>query len=211
MCNLYSINTSADAIRRLFDPVFDFTNAAIFDEKIYPDYHAPVVRNNLDGSELTLCRWGMPSPPANVKSNSDNGITNVRDVASFHWKKWLGVGNRCIVPANAFSEYGQTPDPKTNKKPLHWFALNDRLPLFFFAGIWTDWIGVRKATEGAQNHALFAFLTCEPNTVVEPIRVEAMPVILTEPEEIGMWMNAEWEVAKELQRPLSANELMMIC
>lgn len=210
MCNLYSIKTSASEIKMRLKPTFDFTNGASFDEKIYPDYPAPVVRNNLDGTELAICRWGMPTPPVYVKGDVDKGITNVRNTSSRHWKRWLTVANRCLVPATSFSEYGQEPHPETGKKPLHWFAIDESKPLFFFAGIWTEWIGIRKPSEGQQNHTLFGLLTSEPNEIVSPIHPKAMPVILTEPEDLDMWMTAPWEIAKELQRPLSDKKLIMV-
>ena len=46
---------------------------------IFPDYKAPMVRNQPDGRELVLARWGMPSPVFALKGrNSDPGVTNVR-------------------------------------------------------------------------------------------------------------------------------------
>jgi len=29
---------------------------------IFPDYFAPIVRNQPEGRELMMARWGMPSP-----------------------------------------------------------------------------------------------------------------------------------------------------
>ena len=63
---------------------------------------------------------------------------------------------------------------------------------------------------GKQPLHLFAFLTSEPNSVVAPIHPKAMPVILTDQEELDMWMTAPWEIAKELQRPLSDGKLAVI-
>ncbi|MBX8803414.1 SOS response-associated peptidase, partial [Ochrobactrum sp. MR28] len=160
--------------------------------------------------ELGLSRWGMPTPPMYVKGETDKGITNVRNISSRHWQRWLGVASRCLVPATSFSEYAQHSDPKTGKKPLHWFAIDKSEPLFFFAGIWTEWIGVRKPSEGKQNHTLFAFLTSEPNSVVAPIHPKAMPVILIEPEEYEMWKTAPWDIAKELRRPLKNEKLLFL-
>jgi putative SOS response-associated peptidase YedK len=50
-------------------------------------------------------------------------------------------------------------------------------------------------------HELFGFLTTEPNTVVAPIHPKAMPVILTTPEEVGLWLGGETPDALKLQRP----------
>jgi putative SOS response-associated peptidase YedK len=63
---------------------------------IFPDYAAPV-RNHPDGRELTMARWGMPSPVFALKGKkSDPGITNVRNVKSPHWRRWLGIESRCV-------------------------------------------------------------------------------------------------------------------
>jgi putative SOS response-associated peptidase YedK len=53
------------------------------------------VRNHLGGRELTMARWGMPSPAFALKGKkSDPGVTNVRNVKSPHWRRWLGVESR---------------------------------------------------------------------------------------------------------------------
>ena len=117
-----------------------------------------------------------------------------------------------VVPATAFSEYGQTPDPVTKRKPLYWFALEPSQPVFFFAGIWTRWIGTRgsKKTPRPGEHELFAFLTTNANGVVSPVHPKAMPVILTTREEVETWLTADWREAKALQRPLPDHMLQIV-
>lgn len=214
MCNLYNLTTNQQAIRDFtvltqdsvgnLEPVID----------IYPDRPAPVVRN-IDGRrELAALTWGMPTPVEHMKAADapDTGVTNVRKTWIRHWQQWLGIEHRCVVPATAFSEYGQVPDPVTKRKPLSWFALDQSQPLFFFAGIWTEWEGVRGSnrTPRPGTHELFAFLTTDANDVVKPIHPKAMPVILTRRDEVETWMNAEWPEAKAPQRPLPPELLKVV-
>ena len=81
----------------------------------------------------------------------------------------------------------------------------------FFAGIWVkDWTSVRKVHTGLETVDLFVFLTCEPNDVVGSIHMKAMPVILTEPAEIEMWLTAPKEEAITLQRLLPDGVLKIV-
>jgi hypothetical protein len=57
------------------------------------------------------------------------------------------------------------------------------------------WILVRKVMEGEPTNDLFAFLTIEPNKVVGAIHPKDMPVFLTTPEELDLWMAALAEEA----------------
>jgi putative SOS response-associated peptidase YedK len=148
---------------------------------VFPDYFAPIVRNATEGRELVLARWGMPSPFEALKGkNRDPGVTNIRNVASPHWRRWLGVESRCVVPFSSFSENETLADG--SRTPV-WFALDERRPLAFFAGLWTRWTSVRKVKEGETTNDLYGFLTTLPNAEVKAIHPKAMPVILTTPED----------------------------
>ncbi len=60
------------------------------------------------------------------------------------------------------------------------------------------------------DHELFGFLTCEASDIVKPIHPKAMPVILTEPAEIELWLTAEWKEANELLRPFPSDAMMLL-
>jgi putative SOS response-associated peptidase YedK len=175
---------------------------------IFPDYAAPIVRNQPAGRELTMARWGMPSSAFALKSrNSDPGVTNIRNVASPHWRRWLEPEHRCVVPFTSFSENEHLPD---GTKPPIWFALDETRPLAFFAGIWTNWTSVRKVKEGETTNDVFGFLTTKPNREVGAIHPQAMPVILRSREEIDLWMAAPISEALKLQQPLPDGTLVVV-
>ena len=208
MCNLYSLTKGQQAIRELAGAMSDRTGNLPLLPGIYPDYRAPIVRNQPEGRELTMTRWGMPSPvSAHKERNADSGVTNIRNVKSPHWRRWLGIENRCVVPFTSFSENEALLD---GTKPTVWFAFDETRPLAFFAGLWTNWTSVRKVKEGETTNDIFGFLTTEPNTEVGAIHPKAMPVILTTREEIDFWMTAPAEDALKLQRPLVDGALKIV-
>jgi putative SOS response-associated peptidase YedK len=208
VCNLYSLTKGQAAIREIARAMVDRTGNLPPLPGIFPDYSAPIVRNGAEGRELSLARWGMPSPVFALKGRkTDAGVTNVRNVSSPHWRRWLGTDSRCLVPFTSFSEYETLPDGR--KQPV-WFALGEDRPLAFFAGIWTRWTSVRKLKEAETTSDLFAFLTSAANAEVGAIHPKAMPVILTSGEEIETWMTAPAKEALTLQRPLPDASLKIV-
>ena len=134
-------------------------------------------------------------------------MTNVRNAASPHWRRWLGQSSRCVVPFTSFSEPTRLPDGPS--VPV-WFALDESRPLAVFAGTWTGWTCTRKMAEGEVTCELFTFLTTDPNAEVRAIHPKAMPVILTEPAEIDAWLQTPWGEADALQRLLPNGALWIV-
>jgi putative SOS response-associated peptidase YedK len=202
------MTTNQEAIRRLFRVNVDNAGNLPSMPGVYPDYATPIVRNSAVGRELAMARWGMPTPPKFLEGKkSDPGVTNIRNATSPHWRRWLGVESRCLVPFNSFAE----PDNGTfgGRAPV-WFAFDESRPLGCFAGIWTQWTSVRKVREGETTNDIFAFLTINTNAEVGAIHPKAMPVILRTAEEIDAWMTMPTAEALKLQRPLPDGALRIV-
>jgi putative SOS response-associated peptidase YedK len=165
-CNLYSATKGQVAIRAWTGAFQDTTGTMPPMPGVSPDYTAPIVRN-APGGVRGAGRWGTPTPQnilmesvkkktalfdakeqkydfiAMLKAGRNPGITNIRNTNSQHWKRWLGVGNRCFVPFTSFSKFNAAAGNDI------WFAFDASRPLAVFAGIYVpQWTSVREVKEG---------------------------------------------------------------
>lgn len=221
MCNLYQLKTDifgwAKAHENFLDRVLSLPIGAAegsanidltWKPQLYPDYRAPLVVRGEDGRDHAhFARWGMPSPQFALQGRkTDPGVTNIRNTASPHWRRWLGPKNRCLVPMDAFSE----PDQVGGSKRPVWFRMADERPLAYFAGLHVaDWTTTRKVKEGEINCDLYGFLTCDAHPLVAQFHTKATPVILTTAAECETWLTAPWDETKHLQRTLPDEALVI--
>ena len=149
MCNLYSVTKGQQAIRELAGAMRDRTGNLPPLYGIFPDYLAPIVRNQPEGRELMMARWGMPSPVFALKGkNSDPGVTNIRNVKSPHWRRWLGIENRCVVPWTSFSENEVLP----GRLPFGSLVRLRRDPAIGLLCRHLDALDLRPESEGRRNN-----------------------------------------------------------
>lgn len=180
---------------------FGYDEVVDLPRDIYPDRSAPILRWDGDaGYRWQPMRWGFPPPGAGGKP-----VVNVRNLASPYWRPWLVPRYRCLVPFEAFSEFSGSG------KGEAWFGLASGEPAAF-AGIWCPWTGMRgprsRPVDG--EHRLFAFLTCQPNSVVSPFNAHAMPVILATPEKRKAWLAAPLSDVSAFACPIADSLLAKI-
>lgn len=193
MCTLYRLASHTEEIARLFDAAIEtgWTAPASF----YPDRAAPILVETAAGRRLIEGRWGVPPPPR----LGPRPVVNIRNLESPFWRPALAnPALRCLVPADSFCEWTDTPDPVTGRKRQHFFARPDGSP-FAFAGL------LRPGPPGEPPR--FAFLTCAPNAVVAPIHAKAMPVLLG-PSDWAPWL--EGIPAAAVQQPCAATDLRLL-
>jgi putative SOS response-associated peptidase YedK len=87
MCNLYSEQKGQQAIKEATGAMLDRTGNLPPLPGIFPDYLAPIVRNHPNGRELTMARFGMPTPPNLLNGKkTDPGWTNIRNPTAPYWR-----------------------------------------------------------------------------------------------------------------------------
>lgn len=199
MCNLYSMTKSREALVAYTRAMRDRTANEPPLPAIFPDMLAPVVATSKEGQrEVVNMRWGFP--PA---GGGRRPVTNIRNLDSNYWRGWLEQPRfRCVVPVTSFVEYTDT-----TPKVAHWFGLGPDRPLFFFAGLWRPWTGVRGKEDAT--HLLYGILTTAANDLVRPIHAQAMPVMLSA-DQVDTWLEAPTEDAIALAKPFPPEQMQIV-
>jgi putative SOS response-associated peptidase YedK len=148
---------------------------------VAPGRPAPVVVGDGRGGTRWRLRprlWGVPPPASGTRP-----VTSVRNLSSPFWIGTLRHPElRCLIPATSFALWSGPAGARRQ----HWISLRAR-PLFAFAGIVRD----------AADWPCFAVLATDPNSFVERLGGQAMPVILN-PEDHARWLTADWRDAAGL-------------
>lgn len=158
--------------------------------------HGLVVRREAEGNRPLVAEWmewgfahQVPGKRPGVMLNTF--VTNARHLHYPLWRDtFANPTYRCLVPFTHFAE----PHPEKGKgddglPKQAWFCLPDQ-PVGVFAGLWTE----------TPRGRAYAFATCQPNEIVEPIHPKAMRAIL-KPDEWDAWLEGDAKTAKSLIRP----------
>jgi putative SOS response-associated peptidase YedK len=186
VCNLYQLEKSVDAVRRLFAeqqipiefpegiPNFEPRNVRITER-------APVVRFNRDRdiAELVERRWSWPGP-------TGKPVFNMRSDGREFGK------DRCLVLADAFYEFTVPADSKQKKKDCWHFQPESD---FAIAGL------VRADPEVGE---AFTLLTVPPGSDIAPYHNRQ--VALLYPPQWRAWLDGSAR-SSDLLQPSPAGEL----
>lgn len=181
-------------------------------DAIFPGHLAPVLRCAEDGErELLEMHWGFG---LRTPSGAMRRVTNVRDDKLLTSKFWLPSfkARRCLVPASSYCE-------PTGSKPAtwHWMARTEEgaeqatnRPLFAFPGIWTNLKIPPRAGKPAEDQTVFAFMTTTPNTLIEALPHDRMPVLLDGEDQFHTWLTGTLEEAFALVQPYDPRRMRIV-
>ena len=186
MCNLYQLEKSVDAVRRLFAeqqipiefpegiPNFEPRNVRITER-------APVVRFNRDRgvAELVERRWSWPGP-------TGKPVFNMRSDGREFGK------DRCLVIADTFYEFTTPADPKQTKKDCWRFQPPGD---FAIAGLLRDDPTVGEA---------FTLLTVPPGEDIAPYHNRQIALLI--PSDWRGWLDGSLR-SRDLLMPSAAGDL----
>ena len=157
-------------------------------QELTPGNRSYIIREQDGERAWDVMQWDVLGGGAKWK------MTNVRNLDLPQWRRLAEKPeNRCIIPLTEFAEW--TPEKHNlgdGKPPLKgemWFTVVDQ-PIFAVAGFWQR----TKTGNG------FTMVTCDPNSLVEPIHPKAMITIL-HPNDIDHWLRGTYDEVVALQRP----------
>jgi putative SOS response-associated peptidase YedK len=196
MCGRFTIFADPDRLAERFE-------ASLPADGLQPRYNAaptqrlPVILNEVPPA-IQLLQWGLiPSwakDPAIGSRMINARAETLAEKPSFRtaFKK-----RRCLVLADGFYEWQQTP---SGKQPMR-ITLASEEP-FAMAGLWESW----QAPDGSLLRT-FTIVTGEPNELVAPIH-NRMPAILL-PEHEAIWLDnaAEPAIWQDILRPYPAERM----
>jgi putative SOS response-associated peptidase YedK len=185
MCGRYDLSDNPAAIKAKFSvpSVPDFRPNA----DVRPTESNPIVRLNKarDANECALARWGLvPSWAKDLKFGTRCINSRAESLATAPAFRAAFEARRCLVPVNAFYEWGGPKGRKTK-----WRIVVEDEPLFALAGLWEWW---KERTPDALPVHTYTVVTTDANAALAPIH-DRMPVIVAAAD-YARWLDPKQNV-----------------
>ena len=167
---------------------------------IAPGTYPPIVRVKEGATVLENYFWGLiPSWTKDLKAGPHPINARAETASTKPMFKRLLSAKRCLVPADGYYEWKQTP---TGKIP-HWIRMADENP-FFFGGLWDWWH--ENDPDGIPS---FTILTTDANELTAMIH-NRMPVIVRK-EDYNLWLDPQATDTSKVEhvlRPYEGREMI---
>jgi len=195
MCGRFTLTKKQKEVADRFNAKIEGMINDIFNAA--PTQELPVI-TDANPAKIAFYKWGLV-PSWSKDENSGSKLINaraetLREKPTF---RKLIETQRCLIPADGFYEWKQTPN---GKQPFRIMLSNN--DLFAFAGLWDKW----QSPSGLLVYT-FTIITTEPNNLVKNIH-NRMPVILEKENETD-WLNPNLQSkqADNLLKPYPAKKM----
>ena len=152
MCNNYE-PSELDRINELFRTAAEGLG---YRSEAYPDYSAPIVRNDAHGArDCVVANFGFV-PKRRLPPGVSYDTTNARSETVGEkptFAKFWKAGQLCLVPARSIFEPNYEADPKKSTRYRIWLK---KEPDFAIAGLWREW---EARADGLAPEISFTMLT----------------------------------------------------
>jgi putative SOS response-associated peptidase YedK len=195
MCNLFSLQSSADEVAAHFGVTLP-VSVGVPSETIRGS-DGLVVRETRGRRVLQTLSWGFPRLTREMREKGE-APTRVNLTADLTNPMWSDVARdaryRCIIPLTRFGE----PDGPKGKMTRSWYRVIDE-PLF-------AWAGFARNTDAFG--PVFSGMTTDSNEAVSPLNPR-MPVLLR-PDDYERWLHGTIQDVIALQfREIPAERLIL--
>jgi putative SOS response-associated peptidase YedK len=200
MCGRFTLRTPPTVLIKHFDlDARGDRQLPLFEARynIAPTQDVLVVRADpVDGRRIgSMLRWGLiPSWTKGDKPPSGPPMINARaeTLAEKPTFRTALRRRRCLIPADGFYEWQQSPGAARGKKQPFYIHRPDGKP-FAFAGLWEKWSS-RAADTPAESALVIESCTIVTTTANNTLRDlhDRMPVILS-PNDYAAWLDSKTE------------------
>ena len=175
MCGRFTLHTPPAALAEYFD--IDAIPDMAASYNIAPSQPVAAVRRPGEHREMVLLRWGLvPSWAKAAKTNYSMINARAETVAEKPAYRTAFRQRRCLIPADGFYEWRQTPD---GKQP--YYIRMQRDGVFALAGLWEHWEKQDEVVESC------SIIVTEANDTIRPVH-DRMPVIVA-PRDYAAWLD----------------------
>jgi putative SOS response-associated peptidase YedK len=196
MCGRFVLHTPPPALADYFD--IDAIPDMVASYNIAPSQPVAAVRVPEQCREMVMLRWGLvPSWAQDAKTNYSMINARAETVAEKPAYRTAFRQRRCLIPADGFYEWKQTPD---GKQPYYIRMREDGV--FALAGLWERWEKQNEVVESC------SIIVTQANDTIRPVH-DRMPVIIR-PSDFDWWLNPECRDAaalKALLQPWPGDEM----
>jgi len=210
MCGRFTLRTPPAVLIEHFDlNVRGDRQLPLFEARynIAPTQDVLVVRADpADGHRVAaMLRWGLiPSWSKSDKVASGPPMINARaeTLAEKPTFRTAYRRRRCLIPADGFYEWQQSPGAARGKKQPFYIRRPDNAP-FAFAGLWEKWTQrpSEPPTEGELTIESCTIVTTSANSTLRDLH-DRMPVILA-PGDYATWLDTKIEDPGALEHMLA--------